>query len=143
MGAVTLAMIAPAGFVSDHWGRKTPAVAAAVCSIVISIGYGVATSIPILSVLSIIAGIATGFGLGAMTTYTYDIVPTEVRGQFQSFRRAAGDAGSLVGPSLGGAIATFATPSMAMLAFTPLHLASMLLLLFFARETLKRPPERA
>lgn len=138
MGAVTLMMIAPAGYVSDHWGRKAPAVLAAVCSIVISVGYGFATSVPALSVLSVIAGVATGFGLGAMTTYTYDIVPTEVRGQFQSFRRAAGDAGSLVGPALGGAIATLAMPSTAMLAFTPLHLAAMLLLVFFARETLKR-----
>ncbi|HEX3247254.1 MAG TPA: MFS transporter, partial [Chloroflexota bacterium] len=76
--------------------------------------------------------------LGAMTTYTYDIVPTEVRGQFQSFRRAAGDAGSLCGPALGGFVATVASPSVAMLSFTPLHFVSMILLLLFARETLNR-----
>ncbi len=140
IGAVTLGMIAPAGFVSDHIGRKAPAVLAALCSLIISLGYGFVTGIPLLSVLSIIAGIATGFGLGAMTTYTYDIVPTEVRGQFQSFRRAAGDAGSLCGPALGGAVATFASPSIAMLAFTPLHVVSMILLLVFAKETLKKAP---
>jgi DHA1 family tetracycline resistance protein-like MFS transporter len=138
LGAVTMLMILPAGYVSDHWGRKAPAVAAAVMSTILSIGYGVATGIPELSALSVVAGIATGFGLGAMTTYTYDIVPTEVRGQFQSFRRAAGDAGSLVGPSLGGAVATWSSPSNAMLVFTPLHLISLVLLAFFARETLRR-----
>jgi MFS family permease len=138
VGAVTLAMIAPAGYVSDHWGRKAPAVLAAACSTILALGYGFLTGIPELSVLSVIAGIATGFGLGAMTTYTYDIVPTAVRGQFQSFRRAAGDAGSLMGPSLGGAVATFSSPSMAMLVFTPLHLVSLIVLIWLARETLNR-----
>jgi MFS family permease len=138
IGAVTLGMIAPSGFVSDHIGRKAPSVLCAACAIIMSVGYFFATGIPALSVLSIIAGIATGFGLGAMTTYTYDIVPTQVRGQFQSFRRAAGDAGSLCGPALGGAVATFATPSWAMLSFMPLHLISMIALLIFAKETLRR-----
>jgi DHA1 family bicyclomycin/chloramphenicol resistance-like MFS transporter len=138
IGAVTLGMIAPAGFVSDHIGRKAPSVLCAACAIIMSVGYFFASGIPALSVLSIIAGIATGFGLGAMTTYTYDIVPTQVRGQFQSFRRAAGDAGSLCGPALGGAVATFASPSMAMLSFMPLHLISMIGLMLFARETLRR-----
>jgi AAHS family benzoate transporter-like MFS transporter len=138
IGTVTMLMIVPAGYVSDHWGRKAPSVLAAVCSVILAVGYGFATGVVELSILSVIAGVATGFGLGAMTTYTYDIVPTEVRGQFQAFRRAAGEAGAIAGPAVGGVVATLASPSVAQLVFTPLHLVSMLLLIFVARETLHR-----
>lgn len=138
IGFITLMMIGPAGYVSDHWGRKAPSVFAALLSIVLSIGYGVATDTLSLTILSVIVGVTTGFGLGAMTTYTYDIVPTQMRGQFQSFRRAAGEAGALVGPSIGGLVATLTMPSVALAVFLPLHVVSTLLLMFLAKETLQR-----
>jgi MFS family permease len=139
MGLVSVLMIAPAGYLSDHWGRKWACTPAAALSAVLFFGYGFAADLLSLSLLSVVSGVANGLALGAMTTYTYDIVPSSTRAQFQSFRRAAGESGALLGPAMGGLLATVATPAMAMLAFVPIHLASALLLAFLARESLRRP----
>lgn len=138
MGVFSIVMIAPVGFLSDRVGRKAAALPAAALSAVVFIGFPFARELWQLSALSALAGIANGFALGAMTTYTYDIAPRESRGKLQAFRRASGELGGLVGPSLGGFIATIATPGVAFLVFSPLHIVSAALLLFVARETLGR-----
>jgi MFS family permease len=138
IAAVNLVMIGPAGYVSDRFGRKAASVPTAALAGLAFLLYPFARGFTELAVLSALIGIASGFGLGSMTTYTYDITPVRGRGAFQGVRRMAGDLGGLVGPSVGGLVAEVFSLSAAYLAFAPLHLLSALLLVFVARESLPR-----
>ena len=88
-----------------------------------------------LSAISVLVGIASGFALGAMTVYTYDIVPDHARGRLQALRRTLGEVGGLGGPVIAGAVATVTGPGATFLVFAPLHLISAVLLAFVAVET--------
>jgi MFS family permease len=141
IGMVNLIFMGPAGWVSDHWGRKAACVPAAVLTAVAFFAYPLATDMWTLSAISVLVGIASGFALGAMTVYTYDIVPEHSRGSLQAFRRTLGEIGGLGGPIIASAIATASSPGMSFLVFAPLHLLSALLMAFVAVETAgrKRP----
>ena len=89
-----------------------------------------------LAVLAAFTGVATGLALGTMATYSYDVIPEHARARLQTLRRLFGDAGGIVGPAVGGAIAGVASPAMAFWAFVPLQLVSGLLITFMARESL-------
>jgi MFS family permease len=145
VAAVNLVMIGPAGYVSDRFGRKVATVPTAALAGVAFLLYPVARTFGELAGLSALVGIASGFGLGSMTTYTYDITPVRGRGAFQGVRRMAGDLGGLVGPSAGGLVASLLSVSAAFLAFGPLHLLSAVLLVVVARESLPKdlPSRRA
>ena len=80
--------------------------------------------------------------MGAMTIYTFDIVPTEFRGQLQALRRTFGETGAVMSPPIVGILAANYGPSMAFWAVAPLHGLSALLLIFVARESLRHrlPP---
>ena len=80
--------------------------------------------------------VSAGLATGSMTSFTYDIVSPEARGTIQAFRRSIGELGAFSGPILGGLIAGATSAGVAFLAFAPLHLASALLVMFVARETL-------
>ncbi len=138
MGVVTFAMIVPTGFVSDKLGRKWAAAPAAIFSAIGFIGIPFAKSFWPLAVMGGIVGIANGLALGAMTIYTFDIVPLHARGQLQAMRRMFGQFGSIVSPPAAALIATASTPGVAFWAFAPLHVVSAVLLIFFARESLRR-----
>jgi MFS family permease len=138
VGTVNLLMIAPAGLISDTLGRKAAVVPAALLAAIAFALYPLAHDLWSLAVLSGLLGVASGFALGSMTIYTYDIVPAHARGTLQGVRRLAGDGGSILGPALGGVIAAAAGPATVFLAFAPLHLASALLLARVARETVQR-----
>jgi MFS family permease len=144
MGAVTLATIVPAGFISDKLGRKAATVPAAALSAVIFLAFYFAHDMVSLSIFCAVLGVASGLAMGSMTTSTYDIVPEGARGRYQAIRRGTGEIGSLTGPLVGGVIANAYSPGKAFIFFAPLHLASALLLAFVARETLsKRRPRNA
>jgi MFS transporter, DHA1 family, multidrug resistance protein len=136
VGLVTLLMIGPAGFISDRIGRKAATVPAAALAGVSFLGYFFARDLLELSLASVVLGISAGFATGAMTTFTYDIIPEEGRGRFQALRRSVGEIGSFSGPLLGAVVAGAYQPGAAFLVFAPLHLASALLLAFVARESL-------
>jgi hypothetical protein len=78
-----------------------------------------------------------------MTSFTYDIVTPDARGSVQAFRRSIGELGSFSGPTLGGLVAGFSNAGTAFAVFAPLHLASALMVLLVARETLNRVPHAA
>ncbi len=137
-GLVSLLTIAPAGVISDTLGRKAATVPAAALAAVSFVGYALAGDLLGLAIASVVLGLATGMATGAMTTFTYDIIPEEGRGRFQALRRSIGELGSFTGPLVGGLIAGATHPGVAFLAFAPLHLISALLLLLVARESLAR-----
>jgi MFS family permease len=141
IGMVNLMFMGPAGWISDRLGRKAACVPAAVLTAIAFIAYPLATDMWTLSAISVLVGIASGFALGAMTVYTYDIVPDHSRGSLQAFRRTLGEVGGLGGPIIASVIATASSPGMSFLVFAPLHLLSALLLAFMAVETAgrKRP----
>ncbi|MPZ14882.1 MAG: MFS transporter [Chloroflexi bacterium] len=138
IGVVNLAMIGPAGVISDKHGRKWVTVPAAALSAMTFIAYPLSPTFGWLMAISVLVGIAEGFALGSMTTAAYDIIPPHARGQLQALRRGTGQIGSLFGPVGAGVIATLASPGIAFLWFAPLHLVAALLLAFVSKETLPR-----
>ncbi|HEX3246674.1 MAG TPA: MFS transporter [Chloroflexota bacterium] len=138
IGMVNLIVMGPAGWVSDRFGRKAATIPAAVLTAVSFLAYPFATDMWTLSAISVLIGIASGFALGAMTVYTYDIVPDHARGRLQALRRTLGEVGGLGGPVLAAAVAAATGPGFTFLVFAPLHLVSALLLAFVAVETAGR-----
>ncbi len=142
LGAATFAIIIPAGFVSDKLGRKWVAAPSALIGGAMFLALPLAQNIVALCVVLVFLGFASGMAMGSMTTYTFDIVPTHLRGQLQALRRTFGETGAIAGPLVAGAAAAAASPSVAFLVFVPLLAGGGLALAFVAREGLpsKRPP---
>lgn len=138
VGLVSLLTMGPAGYISDWAGRKWATVPAAALGGVSFLLYYLAGDMLGLAVASVVLGVTAGLAMGAMTVYTYDIIPEEGRGRFQALRRSIGEIGSFTGPLVGAAVAAVSHPGVAFLVFAPLHLTSALLLLLFARESLAR-----
>ncbi|MQF86563.1 MAG: MFS transporter [SAR202 cluster bacterium] len=136
-GIATFAMIAPTGFISDKVGRKWAAGLAAVFSAIAFIVFPLATSLFALMIAAVIVGIANGLALGAMTIYTYDIVPSHVRGQLQAVRRSVGELGALTSPPIAGLIAATYTPGLTFWFFAPFHVLSAFLIFAIGRESLQ------
>jgi MFS transporter, DHA1 family, multidrug resistance protein len=136
IGLTQLLMIAPAGYLSDKVGRKAATVPAALLAGAGFAAMALSTGPLALGVSAFVLGLSAGLAVGSMTSFTYDIVSPEARGTVQAFRRSIGEIGAFSGPIVGGLIAGASGAGMAFLAFAPLHLASGLLVLFVARETL-------
>jgi len=142
IGISTFVMILPTGFISDKIGRKWAAGPAAVFSGIGFLAFPLAESVTALAAVAVMIGIANGLALGAMTIYTYDIVPDHARGQLQAMRRSFGEFGAVLSPPLGGIIAAAYSPSATFWVFAPLHWLSAFLLFFVAKESLNKrlPP---
>ena len=136
VGLIQLLMIAPAGYLSDKIGRKAAVVPAAALAGVAFAAFALSTGWTALAASAVLLGLSAGLATGSMTSFTYDIVSPEARGTIQAFRRSIGELGAFSGPVVGGLIAGAASAGIAFLAFAPLHVASALLVLFVARETL-------
>lgn len=140
VGFVQLAMILPAGFISDKIGRKAAVVPAALFGAVAFVGYALSSGPVGLVVSSVVLGLASGLATGSMTSFTYDMVAPDARGSVQAFRRSVGEIGAFSGPIVGGVVAGMSHAGVAFAVFAPLHLASALLVALVARETLNRMP---
>ena len=138
IGITNLAVLGVAGWVSDTWGRKAAVVPAAAIGAIGFLLFPFTTSFSALALVCGLMGVASGFALGSMTIYTYDIVPAHARGRLQSLRRVIGQTAGTSGPMLGGVIATVTAPSMVFLVFAPVLVASALLIGLFARESAGR-----
>lgn len=138
IGIITIAMIVPAGLISDKIGRKWATVPPALLAGIGFVAYPLVKGIPGLLVLAVMLGIANGMALGSMTTYTYDIVPNHSRAQLQAMRRTIGEMGAFTGPILGGVIANAFNAGISFLFFAPLHLLAAFLLIATAKESLNR-----
>jgi MFS family permease len=139
---VTFSMIIPTGFISDKLGRKWAAVPAAVLSLIGFIMIPFFDTLPLLILAGLVIGVANGLAMGAMTIYTFDIVPAEFRGQLQALRRSVGEVGAVLSPPVVGIMAEAYDASMAFWVVAPLHAVAAILLIFVAKESLKKrlPP---
>ena len=99
-------------------------------------------TMPLLIAAVLVIGLANGLAMGAMTIYTFDIVPKEYRGQLQAIRRSFGETGAVLSPPIVGILTVVYGPASAFWVVAPLHGLSALLLIFVARESLRRrlPP---
>ena len=143
LGIATFAIIIPAGFVSDKFGRKWVAAPSALIAGVTFVLLPFSTNLYKLGLVLTLMGFASGMAMGSMTTYTFDIVPVHLRGQLQALRRTFGETGAIVGPIIAGVVATATSPAMSFWVFAPLLLVAGLALVFVAKEGLpsKRPLE--
>jgi MFS family permease len=138
IGLTTFLMIVPTGFISDKLGRKWAASPAAVFSLAGFVLLPFFSSVPSLMFVAFLIGIANGLAMGAMTIYTYDIVPEEFKGQLQALRRSIGELGAVMSPPVVGILAVSFSPSAPFWFFAPLHAISALLLIFVAKESLRK-----
>jgi MFS family permease len=134
-GLTNLAVLGVAGWVSDTWGRKAAVVPAAAIGAMGFLLFPFTTSFIALALNCGLMGVASGFAMGSMTVYTYDIVPAHARGRLQSLRRVIGQTAGTFGPILGGLIASMTAPRTVFWIFAPVLVASALLIGLFARES--------
>ncbi|MFN0071396.1 MAG: MFS transporter [Chloroflexota bacterium] len=135
MGFTNLAVLGIAGWVSDEWGRKAAVVPAAALGAIGFLIFPLSSNFMVLAVNCVLMGVASGFAMGSMTIYTYDIVPPQARGRLQSLRRVVGQTSGTLGPIIGGVIASVTSPSVVFLVFAPFLVASALLVGLVARES--------
>lgn len=131
-------MIIPAGLLLDRVGRKWGAVPAAAIPAVAFAVMPFAHTLPQLSVMAAVLGVANGLSLGSMSTFSYDVIPEFARGRLQALRRVVGDSGAFAGALAAGLIADRYGAGPAFFFYVPLLLAAALLLAFGTRETLAR-----
>ena len=137
-GVIQLLMIVPTGYISDKLGRKAAVVPAASLAAVSFVGFALSSGPVGLVISAAVLGVSSGLAIGAMTSFTYDIVAPDARGSVQAFRRLIGEIGSFSGPIIGGLVASASHAGVAFAAFAPLHLVSALLVAFVAKESLHR-----
>jgi MFS family permease len=141
-GLFVLAMIVPAGIITDKIGRKVATVPSTALPGLAFLALPFVDSMLGLSILAAAIGAANGLSLGSVATTTYDVVPQASRGQLQALRRTVGEVGGTLGPLLGGLIVDAYSPATAFLFYAPFMLLAAALLAFVARETLVKPASR-
>jgi MFS family permease len=138
-GLFVIAMIIPAGIITDKIGRKAATVPSTALPGLAFLALPFADNMVQLSILAAVIGAANGLSLGSVATTTYDVVPQGSRGQLQALRRTVGEIGGTLGPLIGGLIVDAYSPATAFLFYAPFMLVAAFLLAFVARETLVKP----
>ena len=141
-GIFVIAMIIPAGLVTDKLGRKWATVPSTGIPAISFIALPFATEYWEFAGILMLLGLASGLSLGSVATSTYDVIPAHVRGRLQALRRTTAEAGSVAGPLTGGPIAALINPGAPFLFAAPLLVIAALLLAFVAKETLVRAPRK-
>jgi MFS family permease len=137
-GAVVLAMMIPAGFVMDRVGRKWCTVPSTGIPALTFLLIPLTSNFFQLALLIGVSGVAQGLSLGSLATATYDVVPPQVRGRLQAFRRTVAELGSGMAPLIGGYLANTFNPGVPFWTYAPFLLLSASLLLFVGKETLEK-----
>ena len=137
-GIFVIAMIIPAGFVTDKIGRKWATVPSTALPAIAFLLMPFATSYINIGALLVLLGLASGLSLGSVATSTYDVIPVHARGRLQALRRTTAEFGAITGPLVGGRIAAAFNPGVVFLVTAPVLLVAALLLAFVANETLNK-----
>ncbi|MBW0008228.1 MAG: MFS transporter, partial [Sphingomonas sp.] len=126
------------GNLGDRFGRRPVLLA---CVLAFSIDYGLMAAAPAIGWLflgRLVAGIA-GASYGPANAVLADVTPPEQRARVFGLTGAAFGGGFILGPALGGLLATFGTRAP-FIAAASLAAVNFLWVLFALPETL--PPER-
>jgi MFS family permease len=141
-GVIVLALTYPAGLVIDKIGRKWATVPSTTLPGLAFLLLPFADSFVILIPLVAAMGVANGLSLGSLATSTYDVVPQEVRGRLQAFRRTIADTAAIGAPAIGGLLAHAYGPAVPFVVYAPIILLAGILLMLFGKETIpKRMPQ--
>ena len=100
-----IVMFAPAGLVMDRLGRRY---AAAPATVLLAVGLAatpLTQSFAALLVAGLIGAVGNGLGSGINMTYGADLAPAGRTGPFLGLWRLISDAGSVLGPTIAGALA--------------------------------------
>jgi MFS family permease len=139
-GIFVILMVIPAGLVTDKVGRKWATVPSTALPAIAFLAMPFADSLVDIAGLLVLLGLASGLSLGSVATSTYDVIPTHARGRLQALRRTTSETGGIMGPLIGGRIATVTDPGVPFLATAPILIFAAALLAFIAKETLHRKP---
>ena len=137
-GVFVLLMILPAGFITDRVGRKYASVPSTALPGIAFLAFPFASTLPELTVIMVVIGLAQGMSLGALAVSTYDVIPAEARGRLQGLRRTVGESGAVMGPLVGGWLVDLMSAGRTFLIYAPILLGAAAGLAFVARETLER-----
>ncbi len=96
----------PSGWLADRWGRKPVMVIGLLIQVVLSLVYLLVTDPVLFVVLRFIEGIAGAAILPSARAVIVDSVPAEKQGEAYGIFSAFFNAGFLVGPGIGGLLAT-------------------------------------
>ncbi|MFP4153891.1 MAG: MFS transporter [Alkalispirochaeta sp.] len=136
IGAVfDLLLFAPAGYISDRWGRR---VSASLCLGVFSAGLFAlvgARSFPLFILAASLIGFGNGFGAGIAMTTGADLAPDRSVAQFLGLWRLYGDLGHAIGPAAIGALSGVLAIAPAVMITGGVGVLGALVMLFLAPET--------
>src|SRR5947199_4469822 len=96
----------PVGWLADRWGRKEVLIIGLVAQAVLSLGYLLVTDPLLFVVLRFIEGMAAATILPSARALNVDIIPAEKQGEAYGVFNAFFNAGFLLGPGIGGLLAT-------------------------------------
>src|SRR2546428_7480022 len=96
----------PSGWLADRWGRKQVMILGLFIQAILSLIYLLITDPILFVVLRFVEGIAAAALLPSARAMIIDIVPPEQQGEAYGIFNAFFNAGFLIGPGLGGLLAT-------------------------------------
>ena len=125
---VEMTLFYPAGWIMDHWGRKSAIVPSFLIQAVAMACVPLSATFTTLLLCVMVIGAGNGLSSGAMMTLGADLSPSKGRGEFLGVWRLIGDIGSSGGPNLVGTVAdAIALPSAALvLAVAGTHICRCL-----------------
>ena len=122
----------PSGWIADRWGRKRIMVISLLAQAALSLAYLFITDPILFVVLRFAEGMAAAATLPSARALIADAVPPEKRGAAYGIFSAFFNTGFLLGPAIGGLLATVSYASVFILAVV-FRLAAVLLVIFMIR----------
>ena len=134
-GLVETAMVMPAGYVMDRFGRKKAVVPCTIGLGLSLMAFPLARGITGLALVMLLTALSNGIGSGINMTISSDLAPRRAASEFLGLWRFVTDSSQVIGPSLAGVIAGFSTLAYAPLTAGVIGLGAGLILLFGLEET--------
>lgn len=122
----------PSGWIADRWGRKRIMIVSLIAQAILSLAYIFITDPILFVVLRFAEGIAAAATLPSARALIADTVPPEHRGAAYGIFSAFSNAGFLLGPALGGLLATTGYASVFIVAIV-FRLAAVVLVITMIR----------
>jgi DHA1 family multidrug resistance protein-like MFS transporter len=126
------------GRLSDRRGRKVFLCVGLLAYSIISLGYIIATNLPLLSVVRLLQGTAGGMVMPIATAYIGDISPRGEEGKWMGYAGAAFFIGFGIGPLLGGVLSQFIGMTFTFIFMSALNFLAFWIVLIFLPEAKAR-----
>jgi Na+/melibiose symporter-like transporter len=125
LGIAVVAVVYPAGALSDRWGRKRLTVLSGILGTVGALAMLCATTMPLVLVAGTMVGISIGIFLSANWAWGADLIPADAGGRFLGVSNIA-TAGAGVLAGVGGGMLDFFNAQSHNLGYTALYLTAAL-----------------